>query len=191
MKRLKRYKVVFILLILIAIMCVGIRIYGLYHADKEEYLGYYDEYTSISDTLLEDVVTIAGLQDDETYYEDMLYQGMTAYYQDSDDEVLRYVFEQRFPLPHDYENDRKSAFVVIYALLELYPEMKQNKVIKESVLGINDTLDELKQTIDTHNENVDRCNELATKINNSNYVNRWDPDSFIDTEIKKVLFVEE
>ena len=191
MKRNKRYRIIFILLILIAIMCIGIRIYGIYTTDKKEYLGYHDEYTSISGTLLDDLVTINSLQDDETYYEDTLYQGMVAYYQSSDDEILRYVFEQRFPLPHEYENDRKSAFVVIYALLELYPEMKENKVINESVLGINDTLDSLKETIDTHNSNVDRCNELATKINNSNYVNRWDPNSFIGTEIRKVLFVEE
>ena len=166
-------------------------IYVDYRRDKDEYLEKYNKYSSMTNELVNNIITINTLQDEEERYEDDLYDGMVRYYNETDDEVIKYVFENRFPSPQEYENDRKSAFVVIYAMLELYPEIKEDKVINECLLGIDDTLGELKELVKSHNENVDECNNLKDEINELKYIKIWNKKCRINIEIRKVLFLEE
>lgn len=179
--------------LIVAVLIIGVvlRIYSVYSDDKAQYQKYYNNYSTLIGSMSDDIDTVNNLQEEEEYYEDMLYQTMSSYYQSTDDQVLRYVFQQRFPSSQEYENDRKSAFIIIYALLELYPEMKENDTINENIIGINDTLSTLQRTIDAHNAKVNECNDLIKSINKSDYVKIWNKNAFINNRVNDILFIEE
>lgn len=150
-----------------------------YQEDKSEYDKYYERYVSLDNEINLKKVEILGLMDDEVYYEDYLYQSMISYYNASEDEVFQRVFQERFPLPNEYENDRKSAFVIIYALLEMYPELRDNSVISESLIGIDNTTTRLNESIIIYDDLCDTMLEFISIINNCDYIINWDNDDYI------------
>ena len=50
---------------------------------------------------------------------------------------------------------------------------------------------ELKKLVKSHNENVDKCNNLKDEINELKYIKIWNKKCRINIEIRKVLFLEE
>lgn len=169
-----------LLTLFITIGIVSIRIYSDYKHDKTEYEELYQEYTSINDGLLTEKGKIIGLMNDETYYEDCLYQSMVSYYNSSNDEVFRRVFQERFPLPNEFENDRRGTFVIIYALLEVYPEIKENSIVNESLLGIDNTSTQLSESIAIYNDLCDNLVDMRLTMNDCNYVTKWDDSCWVD-----------
>lgn len=187
---MKKYKKMIILVVLIIIGIVGIFTYMRYYGDKQEYLSYYEDYISLDGEIKSYAVKVGNLEINERQYEDWLYQGIISYYNGSDDEIFKYVFKERFPLPNEYENDRKGAFVVIYALLEVYPELKEDKVINETLLAIDNTIDDLRSTTSLYNDCIDDYNEIVEQINNSDYVRVWHKELYITKKYQKIIFTE-
>ena len=71
-------------------------IYVDYRRDKDEYLEKYNKYSSMTNELVNNIITINSLQDEEERYEDDLYDGMVRYYNETDDDqnlIWIYCFE--------------------------------------------------------------------------------------------------
>lgn len=173
----------------IALFIIGIGVVTFrYNRDKSEYEEYVKEFNVLAQELINDNININNLSDDLTKYEDNLYRSMTSYYEDSNDEILRYVFEKRFPTLDNYNNDKRQAFIVISALLQLYPEMKSDPDISSDLIGIKNTNESIYQYTNDYNSKVDNYNELGDKINDSDYVNVWNPEAMVSCTIKKAVY---
>lgn len=147
--------------------------YGEYTDSKTEYENYCKEYDDLTNELLVEKMSLIKLQTIETEYEDALYQSLIAYYNESDDEVFRRVFEERFSLLGEYEEARQNAFIIIYALFETYPEIKEDKDISKLISNIDDTTDKLNIAIHEYNNLCDNVIDTIKRVNSCSYVTEW------------------
>lgn len=166
-------------------------IYGIYCEDKTEYLELYDSYLSVRENLEFQHRYIETLQDKEIEHEDDLYNAFKSYYENrTDNTIFKYVFEERFPSVEEYEKDRKQAFIVIYALIELYPELKYDEEIGLHLSEIDVNLDKIRTAVEEYNGDLISYNSIVGKINATNYINTWKQEPKITETFREIEFIE-
>ena len=175
----KRFLIIYIVVVLIA----AISIYWNYRRDLTEY-EVIKESVEEYESMMEDKTTyLRNLEQEEIELEDLLYDRIVEVYKKSDDRVFKYIFEERYPSTKYYKTNRRESFIIIYAMLEICPELKGDEEVSDLVSEITITLDEMENSVYTFNSYLEKYNEFVEELNNSSYVKYWE-----GTKIKEGLY---
>lgn len=96
---------------------------------------------------------------------DELYEACNKYYKNSEDEVFKRVYKKRIPDEKTYKGNPGDTFVVIYALMRNYPDMKKDKKIAEVLEAIDVNAENLATTASKYNTELDAYNEMISSYN--------------------------
>ena len=193
-KSIKKRILSWILVILvIGFVWLIVNLVNIRHEQKIEYNGYIEEYDAKRDDIEEQLNSIKDFQKIEHNNENELFRMLKEYRNqivDSDDnEIFRRVFDQVFPSDSYFNTAREESFVKIYALLEMYPEIKDYGKISEILITITKTINNLRTVVDMYNEDIDEYIEIIDKINNSDYV-KYDDRYRIDKNTYQYYYVD-
>lgn len=169
----KILKWLMVILIIGGIILV-INLINIWHEQKIEYNSYIEEYDSKRSDIENGLESINKFQKVEYNNENELYELIKEYRGQISNtektEIFRRVFDQVFPPETYLDTAREESFVKIYALLEMYPEIKDYGKIDKLLTTINKTISDLRTVVGVYNENIDEYIEIIDKINSSDYV---------------------
>lgn len=193
-KSIKKKILSWILVILVVVFAwLIVNLVNIRHDQKIEYNGYIEEYDAKRSDIEDQLDSIKNFQTIEHNNENELFQLLKEYRNqitDSDDnEIFRRVFDEVFPTDAYFNTAREESFVKIYALLEMYPEIKDYGKVDEVLTTITKTITNLRTVVDMYNEDIDEYIEIIDKINNSDYV-KYDDRYRIDKNTYQYYYVD-
>ena len=193
-KSIKKKILSWVLVILVVVFAwLIVNLVNIRHEQKIEYNGYIEEYDAKRSDIEDQLDSIKNFQTIEHNNENELFQLLKEYRNqitDSDDnEIFRRVFDEVFPTDAYFNTAREESFVKIYALLEMYPEIKDYGKVDEILTTITKTITNLRTVVDMYNEDIDEYIEIIDKINNSDYV-KYDDRYRIDKNTYQYYYVD-
>ena len=163
-----------LVVLLVGFVWMIVNLINIRHEQKIEYNGYIETYSEKRSEIEDQLEDINKFQKEERNNEDELYNLVKEYRdqieETDDNEVFRKVFDKVFPTETFYKTSREESFVKIYALLEMYPEIKEYGKINEVMFTLTKTITNLRTVVDMYNEDVDEYIDIIDTINNCDYV---------------------
>lgn len=169
-----------IVLILISDVSYNVAVYSVSKRIEKEV---YDEYKAEYDVLVSDIdfsaKEINKIQKSVSEYERKLFEHMTLYYLSlqeeqqnlsSDQKVLLKTLKKTFPSSSEYNDNKEQSMVAIYALLNVFPEFLQNKLISETYDSLNKETSKLSNEMETYNSLIESYNDTVSRINKMEFV---------------------
>ena len=162
------------LIVIICIISLGMydsyQRYQDYLKSENEYHNIHDRYTSLMARIDENLENIEDLQYELQCSGEELYFSMLDFYNNSNDEVFKYVFDERFPCRYDFYQNPGEFYVVITALKENYPELNNDEQIEKWSLEVEAVSSKLHNKINLYNKLVGEYEDTVNELNNCEYV---------------------
>lgn len=195
MKLISKRKLKRVILVFTTIVTI-IMIFGIYDSHKihqehlrceKEYHDIYDKYLKNVNRIRQELETIDGYQYDLQCVSEELYFSMTDFYNNSKDEVFRYVFEERFPNRYDFYQNPNEFYIIITALKENYPDFKNDENVNKWSIEVDRVTTKLHESVYKYRNLLKEYDDIVREINNCKFVTMNPEYEITKNEYKDVV----
>jgi hypothetical protein len=164
-------------LIMIVILNIAIA-YWLFTQDKNNALFAEERTIECTDMMATISMEISTGQDEVEALSYELYDHVKDICTNTEDELVKRLFEQEFPSDETYLNDPYTGFITLEAMLNNHPEIKSEAEILETLEAIYVAQVQIESNVDSYNTYLEYYQFWAEEYNTSMYA--WNKES-IDT----------
>lgn len=172
--------VALIIMILVSEVTYKVAVYSVYSKVEKDL---YEDYKTECDKLVEDIDSSAKvintIQESVSTHEKRLFESMTLYFLslqeekknlNSDQKVLLKTFKKSFPSSSEYKENREQSMVSVYALLNVFPELLENKLISEAYDALNVEMSKLTDEMEQYNSLIETYSDKVSRLNKTKFV---------------------
>lgn len=165
--------------VLVMIIVLNIAIaYWLFTQDKNNALFAEERTRECTDMMATISMEISTGQDEVEALSYELYDHVKDICTNTEDELVKRLFEQEFPSDESYLNDPYTGFITLEAMLTNHPEIKSEAEILETLEAIYTAQVQIESSVDNYNTYLEYYQFWAEEYNTSLYA--WNKDA-IDT----------